>query len=623
MLTWLAHLPSPAKRALLVAADSFISVFSLWAALSLRLEQWVSPGAKWWPLLVAAPLAAMAVFMRSGLYRAVIRRLTLEAVGTAALAVSLAVALWGIAALFLAIDGLPRSVVLIYGLIFFVLIVGSRLIMYRLFLARSRYQARTPVAIYGAGTEGMQLALMLMNSDSGCRPRFFLDENDDLQGREVAGLPVYPPSALARLIESDAVEEMLVSVYSDDAERRLRVLDFLSAYPLRTKVLPPMREWMRGPMDPGRLDRIEIEDLLGREPVAPDRALLEEGVRGHCIVVTGAGGSIGSQLCERLLELGAGRLILVEQSEYALFEIGKRIGEMADVGATDVVALLGSVEDAAFVRDVFAAWPVDVVYHAAAYKHVPIVEDNVAAGVANNLFGTRTVAVAAREAAVARFVLISTDKAVCPTSVMGASKRLAEMVLQTMATEPGATCFSIVRFGNVLGSSGSVIPLFREQIDRRLAVTVTHPQAERYFMTVREAAELVIQAGMLAASGDVFVLDMGEPVKIAEVARKMIYLSGLRAQENDDEPGDISIRYTGLRPGEKLREELLSGGAETTSHPKILRAMEACPQPRQLESLLCEFERALRDRDATLLRRLLLRAVPSFRGDEAPPRDTE
>ena len=618
MLTWLARLPRPAKRAVLVAADSVISVFSLWAALSLRLEQWTPLGGKWWPLFVAAPVAAIPVFMRSGLYRAVIRRFTLEAIGAVALAVSLAVALWGIAALLLAIPGFPRSAILIYGFIFFTLIVASRLTMHRLFLSRSRGQPKTPVAIYGAGAEGMQLALMLMNSDSGFRPRFFLDENDDLQGRDVAGLPVYPPNALARLVAHGDVGEMLITAFSDDADQRLRVLDFLSAYPLRIKVMPPMQEWVRGQVDPGRLHRVEIEDLLGREPVAPDRTLLEAGVRGRCIMVTGAGGSIGSQLCERLLELGAGRLILVEQSEYALFEIGKRLGEMSGGGATDVVALLGSVEDAAFIAGVFAAWPVDVVYHAAAYKHVPIVEDNAVAGVANNVFGTRSVAVAARDAEVGRFVLVSTDKAVRPASIMGASKRLAEMVLQTMAATPGATCFSIVRFGNVLGSSGSVIPLFREQIDRRLAVTVTHPEAERYFMTVREAAELVIQAGMLADSGDVFVLDMGKPVKIAEVARKMIYLSGLRAQENDDEPGDIPIRYTGLRPGEKLREELLSSDAETTLHPKIMRAQEPCPQPRELESVLREFEQALHDRDAGRLRHLLARAVPSYRCDEPP-----
>ncbi len=623
MLTWLARLPRPAKRAVLVAADSIISVFSLWVALSLRLEQWVPLAAKWWPLFVAAPLAAIPVFVRLGLYRAVIRRFALEAIGTVAVTVSLAVALWGIAALLLAIPGMPRSAILIYGFIFFTLIVGSRLVMYRLFLARSQRQPQkpwpeTPVAIYGAGTEGMQLALMLMNSDSGYRPRFFLDENDDLWGREVAGLPVHAPDALARLVERGDVEEVLVTAFSDDAGQRLRVLDFLSNYPLRTKALPPMREWVQGRVDPGRLHRIEIEDLLGREPVAPDRALLEEGVRGRCIVVTGAGGSIGSQLCEQMLALGAGRLILVEQSEYALFEIGKRLGETSVAGTTDVVALLGSVEDAAFVADLFAAWPVDVVYHAAAYKHVSIVEDNVIAGVGNNVFGTRTVAAAARAAAVGRFVLISTDKAVRPAGIMGASKRLAEMVLQTMALEPGATCFSIVRFGNVLGSSGSAIPLFREQIDRRLAVTVTHPEAERYFMTVREAAELVIQAGMLADSGDIFVLDMGKPVKIAEVARKMIYLSGLRARENDDEPGDIPIRYTGLRPGEKLREELLSSGAETTLHPKIMRAREPCPQPRQLESTLREFEQALRERDAGRLRRLLAQAVPSYRCDKPP-----
>ena len=615
MLTWLARLPRAAKRTVLVAADSTISAFSLWAALSLRFEQWVPPTDKWWPLLLAAPLAAIPVFVRSGLYRAVIRRLTLEVVGRVAVAASLAVALWGIAALLLAIPGLPRSVVLIYGFILFTLIVGSRLVAYRLFLLHPRHLPQTPVAIYGAGAEGMQLALVLMNSDSGRRPRFFVDENEDLQGREVAGLPVYPPKELARLVKRGEVEEMLVTAFADDADRRLRVLDFLSAYPLRTKVLPPMQEWVRDGMDPGGLHRIEIEDLLGRKPVAPDRALLEEGVRGRCIVVTGAGGSIGSQLCEQLLELGVGRLVLVEQSEYALFEIGKRLDQMAGAGATEVVARLGSIEDAAFVRDVFAARPVDVVYHAAAYKHVSLVEDNVIAGVANNVFGTRTVAVAARAAAVGRFVLISTDKAVRPASVMGASKRLAEMVLQTMAQEPGAPCFSVVRFGNVMGSSGSVIPLFREQIDRRLEVTVTHPEAKRYFMTVREAAELVIQAGMLAASGDVFVLDMGKPVKIAEVARKMIYLSGLRAREHDDEPGDISIRYTGLRPGEKLREELLSSGAETTLHPKILRAREPCPQARQLESLLQQFERALEERDAGRLRRLLAQAIPSYRCD--------
>ena len=619
MLIWLVRLPRMAKRLVTAAADSVISVFSLWAALSLRLEQWVPLDGPWWPLFVAAPLTAIPVFARSGLYRAVVRHFSLEAIGTVALAVSLAIALWGIAALFLGVQGLPRSAILIDWFIFFTLTVGSRLVMHRLFLARPKNLPQTPVAIYGAGAEGMQLASMLMNSDSGYRPEFFMDENADLQGREIAGLRVVAPTELERLV--GRVQEVLVTAFADGDDGQLRLLNFLSGYPVRTKVLPPMKEWVAGRVHLGRIDRVEIEDLLGRAPVPPDRALLEAGVKGRCILVTGAGGSIGSQLCEQLLALEAGRLLLVEQSEYALFEIEKHLaGLAAPRAATEIVPLLGSVEDAGFIAELFDVWPVDTVYHAAAYKHVPIVEGNIIAGVRNNVFGTRVVAEAARAASVARFVLISTDKAVRPSSVMGASKRLAEMLLQSIAGLEGSTCFSMVRFGNVLGSSGSVIPLFRGQIDRREALTVTHPEAERYFMTLREASELVIQAGMLAKSGDVLLLDMGEPVKIAEVARKMIYLSGLRTSEHGDEDSDIEIRYTGLRPGEKLREELLTSDAETTSHPKIMRALEPCPEWPRMEAVLQSLERAIEARDVVGLRRLLAQMIPS-RDSERPLND--
>ena len=623
MLTWLAHLPRTAKRLVTAAADSVISVFSLWAALSLRLEQWVPLDGRWWPLFVAAPLTAIPVFVRTGLYRAVVRHFSLEAIGTVALAVTLAIALWGVAALFLDIRELPRSVILIDWFIFFTLTVGSRVVMHYLLLARPGKLAQTPVAIYGAGDEGAQLARMLLASDTGYRPEFFIDENNDLQGGEIAGLRVVAPDELARL--AGRIEEVLVTAFADDADNdeRLRVLNFLGTHPVRTKVLPPMKEWVAGRVHLDRIHRVEIEDLLGRDPVPPDRALLEAGVRGRCVLVTGAGGSIGSQLCEQLLALEAGRLLLVEQSEYALFALQQRLAALASPdapdaprAATDIVPLLGSVEDAGFIAEVFRAWPVDTVYHAAAYKHVPIVEGNLIAGVRNNVLGTRVVAAAAKAASAGRFVLISTDKAVRPASIMGASKRLAEMLLQSLAGLGGGTCFSIVRFGNVLGSSGSVIPLFRGQIDRREAVTVTHPEAERYFMTLREAAELVIQAGMLANSGDVLLLDMGKPVKIAEVARKMIYLSCLRASGRDNEQSDIEIRYTGLRPGEKLREELLTGGAETTSHPKIMRALEPCPQWPRMEAVLQSVEQAITARDAPELGRLLAREVPSYDGGE-------
>jgi len=623
VLTWLAHLPRTAKRLVTAAADSVISVFSLWAALSLRLEQWVPLDGKWWPLFVVAPLTAIPVFVRTGLYRAVVRHFSLEAIGTIALAVTLAIALWGVAALFLDIRELPRSVILIVWFIFFTLTVGSRLVMHRLLLARPGKLAQTPVAIYGAGDEGAQLARMLLASDTGYRPEFFIDENADLQGGEIAGLRVAAPDELAQL--AGRIEEVLVTAFAGDAaaDERLRVLNFLGTHPVRTKVLPPMKEWVAGRVNLDRIHRVEIEDLLGREPVPPDRALLEAGVRGRCVLVTGAGGSIGSQLCEQLLALEAGKLLLVEQSEYALFAVQQRLAALAAPhtpgaahAATDIVPLLGSVEDAGFIAEVFDAWPVDTVYHAAAYKHVPMVEGNLIAGVRNNVLGTRVVAAAAKAASAGRFVLISTDKAVRPASIMGASKRLAEMLVQSLAGLGGATCFSMVRFGNVLGSSGSVIPLFRGQIDRREAVTVTHPDAERYFMTLREAAELVIQAAMLANSGDVLLLDMGKPVKIAEVARKMIYLSGLRASGRDNEQSDIEIRYTGLRPGEKLREELLTGGAEATSHPKIMRALEPCPEWPQMEAVLQSIERAIEARDAPGLRRLLAREVPAYGGGE-------
>ena len=598
---WLVGLKNRYKQLIAVIFDLVVIPLSLWLAFWLRLGEPVALTGVLWPLFIAAPVLAVPVFAYQGLYRVVVRYLSYQVLWMVAKGVVVAVLGWALVALMLDIPGLPRSVVFIYGVLVFIMVGIGRLVARRI-LKRS---LGTHIAIYGAGAAGAQLAHALQYSTE-VSPVVFLDDDPGLHGGHVGGLRVYSPQDFKSVQERYGIEEVLIAIpLKAGVDRRYPVSKFYP-YPVRVRMMPQLSGLAQGHVNLADFQQVDVEDLLGRPAVPPQRALLEANIKGCCVLVTGAGGSIGAELCRQVAAHAPRRLIILEQSENALYEIEQ---ELHHVGV-ELIAVLGSVLDRALMERVLSEHAVDTLYHAAAYKHVPIVEDNIVEGVRNNTLGTRVAAEAALNTGVSTFVLISTDKAVHPSSVMGASKRLAEMILQALSSAGrGDTRFSIVRFGNVLGSSGSVVPLFRRQISQHKPLTVTDPEATRYFMTVNEAVELVIQAGAMAKGGEIFVLDMGEPVKIGELARKMIHLSGLREKNADHPHGDIEIRYTGLRPGEKLKEELLTDSdVLKTGHPKILWLQNAVPQWQRLEPALDDLAAAAA-RDREEMRALLFASI--------------
>jgi len=589
------------KKLLMLAADLVALPLALWSAYALRLAEWwpqeYLAGAVW--LFLSVPVVGVLVFMRLGLYRAVVRFMGPQAIlAVCKGVVVLALFIWG-AAYLGHMQPFPRSVPVIFALVALVYVGGSRLLVRSYYhWLMGRYVKRERVLIYGAGASGVQLALAL-NGASEYLPVGFLDDDRSLWRSTVVELPVYPPDQLGSLIEAKRVSQVLLAVPSATKTERRRILENLVQYPVRVKTVPSMAEFIAGEHIAALRD-VDPEELLGRDPVMPDRELLASGLGGRSVMVTGAGGSIGSELCRQILRQRPSTLVLFEVSEYALYRIERELREANREGdfGVQIRPILGSVLHRRRCEAVLRAFGVEVVYHAAAYKHVPLVEHNVIEGVQNNVFGTWHMAEAAMAAGVSRFVLVSTDKAVRPTNVMGASKRMAELVLQGLAELQSGTVFSMVRFGNVLGSSGSVVPLFREQIRKGGPVTVTHPDIIRYFMTIPEASQLVLQAGSMARGGEVFVLDMGEPVKIVDLARKMIHLMGYEEKTAETPDGDIEIVFTGLRPGEKLYEELLIGdNPQPTAHPRIMMAREmSLPWP-EVESLLQRLDQASRDFD--------------------------
>ncbi|WP_435686392.1 polysaccharide biosynthesis protein, partial [Sedimenticola selenatireducens] len=487
------------------------------------------------------------------------------------------------------------------------------------------YQSQLKIAalpkalIYGAGMSGRQLASAMANSLE-VRVTGFLDDDDRLHGQSLNGLPVYGLDDLPGLIESRGVTDVLLALPSVQRKRRNEILERMLNYHVAVRTLPSLGDLAQGKVTLSDVRELDIDDLLGREPVAPNHILLGKCVTDKVVLVTGAGGSIGSELCRQLVKLAPATLLLVEQSEFALYELHQELlGRLAASSEKRItlIPLLSSVRDEVRMREIISTWQPHTVYHAAAYKHVPLVEHNPAEGVRNNVFGTLTAARVAAEQGVTDFVLISTDKAVRPTNIMGASKRLAEIVLQALAVESPRTKFSMVRFGNVLGSSGSVVPKFRQQIRDGGPITLTHADITRYFMTIPEAAQLVIQAGAMAKGGDVFVLDMGQPVKILDLARRMVELSGLTVQDDANPDGDIDIQITGLRPGEKLYEELLIGdNPETTSHPRIMKAHdEFLPWPA-LKEKLDTLTIALNVNDVDVIKAILEQVVSGYQPDE-------
>jgi FlaA1/EpsC-like NDP-sugar epimerase len=614
MLDAMVALPRIWKRTIVILVDVALCTLAVWLGYYLRLGEFVSlDGEPTFAVLISVAIA-IPTFVVWGLYRAVLRYGGTQT----AWAVVRACTAYGViyATIFTAygIDGVPRTVGIIQPLLLFAMIFLSRAsASYWLGGAYSRLVRPAPskrTLIYGAGASGQQLAAAIADSRS-MKVVGFLDDDRTLRGRTIAGLRVYSPQALPDLLPRFDVHHVLLAMPSASRGRRNAIISQLRDFPVEVRTLPGVLDLAYGQIKVDDLRPLSIEDLLSRDPVAPDVSLLLSQIAGKTVLITGAGGSIGSELARQVLALNPARLLLLETSEFALYSIHREL--TAARTNCEVIPLLGSVTDAGRVREVIATWRPEQIYHAAAFKHVPLVEHNVVEGVRNNVLGTLTVAKLAAEFGVDNMVLVSTDKAVRPTNTMGASKRLAELVLQGLATSGSRTCFSMVRFGNVLGSSGSVVPLFREQIQQGGPVTVTDVEMTRYFMTIPEAAQLVLQAGAMARGGEVFVLDMGSPVKIVDLARNMIELSGMTVRDAHNPAGDIEIKSVGLRPGEKLYEELLIGDdPQPTTHARIMMATEKSIPWLLLQPEIEQVRAQLEAHDVDGIRRSLLRLVEEF-----------
>ena len=635
-------IPRYAKQLLVFSVDTFLCLLSVWASFYLRLGEFqafsIVSSAPALITSVASVALAVPIFVISGLYRAIFRYSGMPAMMTMARAVLIYGIFFSSIFTFVGVQGVPRTIGLIQPIVVFLLVGASRAAaricfgdLYQLEIKKSFLQK---VLIYGAGSMGRQLASGMANSYE-MRVVGFLDDDDRLQGHVLNGLPIYNPADIEEIANEKGITEILLAMPSASRGRRNQIIDLLTKLKISVRTLPGLSDLLSGKVTLSDVRELDIDDLLGREPVKPNGLLLNRSTHNKTVMVTGAGGSIGSELCRQVLKTQPRRLLLVEMSEFALYQIHQEIQstlELREVSLGEdfeVVPLLASVCDEVRMHEIMDTWKPNTIYHAAAYKHVPLVEHNPAEGVRNNVWGTKVCAEAAIRNGVQNFVLISTDKAVRPTNVMGASKRLAEMVLQalnevklyadspTIKVNNSATstriCFSMVRFGNVLGSSGSVVPLFRDQIKKGGPITLTHPDITRYFMTIPEAAQLVIQAGAMGPGGDVFVLDMGEPVRIYDLATRIVELSGLSIRNEKNPHGDIEIKVTGLRPGEKLYEELLIGdNPKPTQHPRILKAQEKFVPWEQLQGQLHSLNLALSVNDVPLIRSFLQKLVTGY-----------
>jgi FlaA1/EpsC-like NDP-sugar epimerase len=583
------ELPRSTKRIIAIFADAMMMPLMLWATSGLK-QGHPTFAISDWPAYLAVVAVSIPIFIRLGLYRAVIRFLGYKAVFAVAFAMALSGLLLGILGFVLKIPLLTWSDVTIYSCLSLLYVAGSRLVVRYYLLTRYIQPTVARVAIYGAGDAGARLSTAL-STTRAFDPLIFLDDNRSLHGRMVNGIKVYPPEQLAALIKANNIDRILLALPSLSRRRRREILSGLEPLGVHVQTVPEFEQLVTGNATVGDIREVDVCDLLGRDSVPPKPGLFDACIHDRVVMVTGAGGSIGSELCRQIIGLEPKRLVLFEMSELALYNIQRELRTFADQHAlaVDLIGLIGNAHHKFRLRDILQAYRVQTVYHAAAYKHVPIVEQNVIEGIHNNVISTWYAAEAAHETEVETFVLVSTDKAVNPTNVMGATKRFAEIVLQGLHRRGSKTRFCMVRFGNVLASSGSVVPLFNEQIKAGGPVTVTHPEVIRYFMTIPEAAQLVIQAGSMAEGGDVFVLDMGKPVRIGDLARRMINLMGLTVRDDQHPEGDIEISYTGLRPAEKLYEELLIGNNVTgTEHPMILRAIEHSLPWERVQSLLEE-----------------------------------
>lgn len=600
------------KRGLVALLDAGLGAVSVYIAVWLRLGQLPQNGLQLWPAIVAAVCLAFPIFAVGGLYRAIFSQagsMTLLVIGRAVLIYGL---FYAAVFTFGSIPGVPRTVGVLQPILLFLLIAGSR-VFAQLWLNDVVSEQRSRVLIYGAGASGRQLAAALRGSGE-IKVVGFIDDDPALHQSTIDGISIFPSIAAQSAVTKLNVDEIYLALPSVPRLRRLQIIENLKHTGAHVRTLPGIIDLANGRVNVTDLRELDIEDLLGRAAIEPDAALLSRHITGKTVLVTGAGGSIGSELCRQIAAVGPERLILLELNEFALYAIHQELSNANRAHSkVDLLPLIGSVLDDRRLRAIFSTWSVDTIYHAAAYKHVPLVEHNVSQGVRNNIFGTMTVARLAGEAKVANFVLISTDKAVRPTNVMGATKRTAELTLQALNDVFPHTCFAMVRFGNVLGSSGSVVPLFRRQIAAGGPITITDFEVVRFFMTIPEAAQLVIQAGAMANGGEVFVLDMGAPIKILDLAEKMIQLCGLTPRNAKNPNGDIEIVSVGLRPGEKLYEELLIGNnPRHTRHPRIFMAQEPFMPIDNLRVLLDPLIEAVANEDSQKAITLLRSIVPEF-----------
>jgi len=614
MIQTALNLSRKAKQAIMLLFDSVAVFVILFASFAIRLGHWqFLENNLFWAILLA-PIVAVPIFIGFGLYRSVIRYIGYHALWSVGQAVTLYALLWGLVGFMAAIDGIPRSVVLINWMLCILVIGGSRMFARWLltFQIDADEENKKSVVIYGAGYAGRQLSNALQQSNEYSHVAF-LDDSTDEQGSYISGVSVESPSKLAELIEEKNVTEVLLAMPSISRKHRNEIIEALRPLPVNVRSLPSVSELAQGKVRIDDLREISIKDLLGRDIVDPNRELLKSNIADKVVMVTGAGGSIGSELCRQILLLKPKKLILFEVNEFSLYQVEQEL-DLIGMPSVEIFPILGCIRNRERLENVCRHLAVQTIYHAAAYKHVPLVELNNSEGILNNSIATRVVAEVAIATKVETFVLISTDKAVRPTNTMGASKRVAELVLQALAEQKHDTCFSMVRFGNVLDSSGSVIPLFKQQIKAGGPVTVTDENIVRYFMTIPEAVELVIQAGAMSKGGDVFVLDMGEPVRIYDLAKRMIQLSGLQVWDENNLDGDIEIKCTGLRPGEKLYEELLVGGETSeTENSLIMRAEEIKLDWGVLAPILDQLQVAATTSDQGRIRELLIEAVPEFK----------
>ena len=618
LIKWFLSLSRVVKRLIMMFVDVLLIVTILTLSLSMRLGEWFWPQGDLVYLLFFAPLVAIPIFIKFGLYRAIVRYIGFKALWVIVQAVSLYALVWGVIVLLSGAQGVPRSVILINWILGMLLIGGSRIIGRWWFSDKKSYSVnafdkRKNVLVYGAGSAGIQLATALTYSQE-LNPIAFIDDEPTLSNHQIMGLKVHSSNNLGELVASMKIEEVLLAIPSVSRNRRNEIINNLEPYPVLVRTVPGVSELAQGKLKINDLNVVSINDLLGRDPVPPNQNYLRADITNKVVMITGAGGSIGSELCRQIIQLQPKKIVLFEQNEFSLYTIDQEL--IQKNLKIDIAPILGSVLDSKQVERVCKTFSVQTIYHAAAYKHVPMIELNNFSGIENNIFGTLSCAEAAVLSNVDTFVLISTDKAVRPTNIMGATKRFSEMILQALSKKYNdkATNFSMVRFGNVLDSSGSVIPLFKKQIKEGGPVTVTDPAIIRYFMTIPEAAQLVIQAGAMSKGGDVFVLDMGEPVKILNLAKKMIHLSGLNVKDSNNPNGDIEILFTGLRPGEKLYEELLIGDSVLeTEHQLILRSNEEMLPWSDLKLILNKLKTSVDKQNLEGARQALIEAVPGYK----------